>query len=77
MALHDSIPFLKGSFTLIAGGTTNSCSDMLPALFAAAVEAGPIVLLPASMVVGVIGYNVEGYIRRNKVEKEVISVHVS
>ena len=50
---------------------------MLPALFAAAVEAGPIVLLPVSMVVGVIGYNVEGYIRRNKVEKEVISVHVS
>lgn len=50
---------------------------MLPALIAAAVEAGPVILLPVSMVVGVIGYNIEGYIRRNKTEQKSISVTVS
>lgn len=50
---------------------------MLPAVWAALVEAGPVVLLPATMVIGYIGYKVEGYVTRNRKENQAKSIIVS
>jgi len=50
---------------------------MFPALWAAAAEAGPIILLPVSITIGFIGYKIESYITRNKEDNQRASIIVS
>ncbi|KAF6038858.1 hypothetical protein EB796_002836 [Bugula neritina] len=47
---------------------------MFPALWAAAAEAGPIILLPVSITIGFIGYKIESYITRNKEDNQRASI---
>lgn len=50
---------------------------MLPAIIAAVAEVSPVILLPVTMVVGFVGYNIESYIRSGKTENAMISTSVS